>query len=233
MESVIWAFKQLWDKGLVYEGYRVLPYCWRDETPLSNHELRMDDDVYTSRQDPAVTVGFRMAGNGNDLDGSYLLIWTTTPWTLPSNQATAVHPDVDYVVVESAALPGKRFLLAEARVAAYARELGEQPTVVARYKGVALAGLRYDPPFPYFVGTENSHQVLLADFITTDDGTHERLYADPSGEPNSFPDAVAMQQKFLTLARPVLNGRADQLADAILSLERFDRVEKATQLGRQ
>jgi len=69
--------------------------------------------------------------------------------------------------------------------------------------------------------------------ITTDDGVHERLYADPSGEPNSFPDAQAMQQKFLTLARPVLNGRADQLADAILSLERFDRVSKATQLGRQ
>ena len=69
--------------------------------------------------------------------------------------------------------------------------------------------------------------------ITTEDGVHERLYADPSGEPNSFPDAQAMQQKFLTLARPVLNGRADQLADAILSLERFDRVAKATQLGRQ
>jgi hypothetical protein len=69
--------------------------------------------------------------------------------------------------------------------------------------------------------------------ITTDDAVHERLYADPSGEPDTFPDAQAMQQKFLTLARPVLNGRADQLADAILSLERFDRVEKATQLGRQ
>jgi hypothetical protein len=69
--------------------------------------------------------------------------------------------------------------------------------------------------------------------IVTDEGVHERIYADPSGEPNSFPDAKAMAQKFLTLARPVLNGRADQLADAILSLERFDRVEKATQLGRQ
>ena len=60
MESVIWAFKQLWDKGLAYEGYRVLPYCWNDETPLSSHELRMDDDVYQSRQDPAITVGFRI-----------------------------------------------------------------------------------------------------------------------------------------------------------------------------
>lgn len=97
MESVIWAFKQLWDKGLAYEGYRVLPYCWRDETPLSNHELRMDDDVYQSRQDPALTVGFKVVGG--ELDGAYLLVWTTTPWTLPSNLAVAVNPDVTYVQV--------------------------------------------------------------------------------------------------------------------------------------
>jgi isoleucyl-tRNA synthetase len=179
MESVIWAFKQLWDKGLVYEGYRVLPYCWRDETPLSNHELRMDDDVYQSRQDPAVTVGFPLAGNENDLDGAYVLIWTTTPWTLPSNQATAVHPDIDYVVVSSG---GKRFLLAEARVSAYAKELGEEPTVVARYKGAALEGLRYAPPFPYFVGTENSHRMLLADFVTTENGTGVVHMAPAYGE---------------------------------------------------
>ena len=100
MESVIWAFKQLWDKGLAYEGYRVLPYCWNDETPLSSHELRMDDDVYQSRQDPAITVGFKVVG-GDELDGAYLLIWTTTPWTLPSNQAVAVNPDVEYVLVQS------------------------------------------------------------------------------------------------------------------------------------
>ncbi|WP_410640234.1 isoleucine--tRNA ligase [Amycolatopsis sp. lyj-346] len=168
MESVLWAFKRLWDKGLVYEGYRVLPYCWRDATPLSNHELGMDADVYRNRQDPAVTVGFRLEGNGNDLDGTYLLIWTTTPWTLPSNLATAVHPDVQYVVVES---DGKRFLLAEARVAAYARELGEEPTVVAHYTGTQLLGTRYAPPFPYFTGTENAHRVLAADYVTTDDGT--------------------------------------------------------------
>ncbi|ADJ44757.1 isoleucyl-tRNA synthetase [Amycolatopsis mediterranei S699] len=168
MESVLWAFKRLWDKGLVYEGYRVLPYCWRDATPLSNHELGMDSDVYRNRQDPAVTVGFRLEGNGTELDGTYLLIWTTTPWTLPSNLATAVHPEVQYVVVES---EGKRFLLAEARVAAYARELGEEPTVVAHYTGTQLLGTRYAPPFPYFLGTENAHQVLAADYVTTDDGT--------------------------------------------------------------
>ncbi|EOD70289.1 isoleucine--tRNA ligase [Amycolatopsis vancoresmycina] len=182
MESVLWAFKRLWDKGLVYEGYRVLPYCWRDETPLSNHELRMDDDVYQTRQDPAVTVGFRLQGNGNDLDGTYLLIWTTTPWTLPSNMATAVHPEVSYVVVESGNFPGKRFLLAEARVAAYARELGEEPTVVAHYTGAQLLGTRYEPPFPYFLGADHAHQVLAADYVTTEDGTGVVHIAPAYGE---------------------------------------------------
>ncbi len=173
MESVIWAFKRLWDSGLVYEGYRVLPYCWRDETPLSNHELRMDDDVYQSRQDPAVTLGYRVEGNDGalhaELDGAYLLVWTTTPWTVPSNLATAVHPDVDYVVVRDD--EGRRFVLAEARVSAYTRELGEQPTIVARYTGADLLGVRYAPPFPYFVGQANAHRVLAADYVTTDDGT--------------------------------------------------------------
>src|SRR5690625_5113173 len=130
MESVIWAFKQLYDKGLAYEGYRVLPYCWRDETPLSNHELRMDDDVYKSRQDPAITVGFRIDGNAGagtlaQLDGAHLLVWTTTPWTLPSNMAAAVHPEVRYALV--AAPDGRRALLAEARVDAYGKELGQEP----------------------------------------------------------------------------------------------------------
>ena len=82
MESVIWAFKQLYDKGLVYEGFRVLPYCWNDQTPLSNHELRMDDDVYQNRQDPAVTVGLRLE------TGELALVWTTTPWTLPANSGS-------------------------------------------------------------------------------------------------------------------------------------------------
>ncbi len=138
MESVIWAFKQLWDKGLAYEGYRVLPYCWRDETPLSNHELRMDDDIYQSRQDPAITVGFKIAGGGGheELAGAFLLVWTTTPWTLPSNQAVAVNPDVEYVLVRSPR--SRRYLLAAGRVAAYARELGEEPEILATYRGADL-----------------------------------------------------------------------------------------------
>jgi isoleucyl-tRNA synthetase len=167
MESVIWAFKQLWDKGLAYEGIRVLPYCWNDETPLSSHELRMDDDVYQSRQDPAITVGFTLAGDV--LDGSYLLIWTTTPWTLPSNQAVAVNPEITYVQVESP--DGRRYVLAEARLGAYVREFGEEPVIVGTYRGSDLVGMRYLPPFPYFTDSPNAFQVLPADFVSTEDGT--------------------------------------------------------------
>jgi isoleucyl-tRNA synthetase len=169
MESVLWAFKSLCDKGLVYEGMRVLPYCWSDETPLSSHELRMDDEVYQTRQDPAVTVGMRLES------GELALIWTTTPWTLPSNLAIALGEDIDYVVVEPASGPfaGERFLLAEARLPAYARELGEDAAdhVLSRCKGADLVGRRYTPPFGYYLGHENSHQLLLGEHVTTEDGT--------------------------------------------------------------
>ncbi|WP_018684546.1 isoleucine--tRNA ligase [Actinokineospora enzanensis] len=178
MESVMWAFKSLYDKGLVYEGFRVLWYCWRCETPLSNTETKMDD-TYRDRQDPAVTVALRLAAPGTDLDGVRALVWTTTPWTLPSNLAAAVHPDVDYVVVESG---GQRYLLAEARVAAYARELGEDVPVVGRYKGADLVGTKYLPPFDFFAGRENAHQVLPADYVTTEDGTGVVHIAPAFGE---------------------------------------------------
>ncbi len=168
MESVMWAFKSLHDKGLIYEGFRVLWYCWRCETPLSNTETKMDD-TYRDRQDPAVTVGLRLLAPGADLDGVQALVWTTTPWTLPSNLAAAVHPDVDYVVVQGP--EDKRYLLAEARVPAYARELGEEPAVLARYTGSDLLGTKYAPPFDFFAGRENAHQVLAADYVTTEDGT--------------------------------------------------------------
>ncbi|UER54763.1 isoleucine--tRNA ligase [Kineosporiaceae bacterium SCSIO 59966] len=165
MESVMWAFKSLYDKGLIYEGYRVLWYCTRCETPLSNTETRMDD-VYRTRQDPAVTVGYRLE------TGELALIWTTTPWTLPSNLAMAVHPDLEYVVVESG---GERYVLAAERVAHYARELagpdGEEPRVVQRLRGTDLLGRRYTPPMSYFLGRQNAHQVLAADYVTTDEGT--------------------------------------------------------------
>ncbi|MFP5020539.1 isoleucine--tRNA ligase [Pseudonocardia phyllosphaerae] len=168
MESVMWAFKSLWGKGLVYSGFRVLWYCWRCETPLSATETKMDD-VYQDRQDPAVTVGLRLsAPDRPELDGALALVWTTTPWTLPSNLAVAVHPDVDYVVLRA---NGERWVLAEPRVAAYARELGEEPEVLATFKGTDLLGLTYTPPFDFFTGRANAHQVLAADYVTTEDGT--------------------------------------------------------------
>jgi isoleucyl-tRNA synthetase len=164
MESVLWAFKSLYDKGLVYSGLRVLPYCWNDETPLSNHELRMDDEVYQIRQDPAVTVGLRLE------TGELALIWTTTPWTLPSNQGIAVGDDIDYVVVDH---DGERYLLAEARLGAYAREMGAdaEQWIVQRLKGSELLGRRYTPPFSYFLGDPGSHVVLSGGHVTTDEGT--------------------------------------------------------------
>ena len=160
MESVMWAFKTLWDKGLVYEGYKVLPYCWRCETPLSNTETRMDD-VYRDRQDPAITVAFSLE------TGEKILAWTTTPWTLPSNLALAVGPDVDYAVV---VLDGERYILAEARLSAYDHELG-RATRLATVKGRDLVGRRYEPLFAFLAAEPNAFRVLAADFVSTEDGT--------------------------------------------------------------
>ncbi|MBS4729569.1 isoleucine--tRNA ligase [Mycobacterium sp. SM1] len=204
MESVIWAFKQLWDKGLAYEGYRVLPYCWRDETPLSNHELRMDDDIYQSRQDPAITVGFRVAnGDETGLAGAYLLVWTTTPWTLPANQAVAVNPDVTYVQVRAG---DRRLVLAQARLGAYTRELGEHPEVLGTCRGSDLLGLRYLPPFPYFMDSPNAFRVLGGDFVTTEDGTGIVHLAPAYGED----DMLAAEKAGITAVTPVdSRGRFD------------------------
>ena len=167
MESVMWAFKRLHDKGLIYQGYRVLPYSWYEQTPLSNQESKLDD-AYRMRQDPALTVRMPIVDPGNPLDGVNVVIWTTTPWTLPSNLAVAVHPDVEYVHVK--ADDGQEYLLAEARLGVYAKEFGD-PVTVASYRGRDLQNLSYTPPFDFFAGHPNAHRVLLADYVTTDSGT--------------------------------------------------------------
>ncbi|MFM5903828.1 MAG: isoleucine--tRNA ligase [Microbacteriaceae bacterium] len=173
-ESVLWAFKQLHNKGLIYEGFKVLAYCWRCETPLSNHELRMDDEVYRNRQDQTVTVTFPvLAGQG--FDGVKLLAWTTTPWTLPTNFALAVGPEIEYAVVAG-------YLLAKSLVGAHAKELGfdsveEALAAIERVvKGSELKGLRYEPIFDYYKDvskfeTANAWQVLVDDYVGADDGT--------------------------------------------------------------
>ena len=136
MESVIWAFKQLWDKGLVYEAYRVMPYSWGAETPLSNFEIRLDDAT-RPRQDPALTVGFELEPVPGDPGPMTILAWTTTPWTLPSNLALAVGADIDYAVV--AAPPDSPFeghlVLAEAALERYAAELGDGRHTGGRHEG--------------------------------------------------------------------------------------------------
>ncbi len=161
MESVMWAFKTLHDKGLVYEGFRVLAYCWRCETPLSNTETRMDD-VYSDRQDPAVTVAFRLTGGLPDAPDTPtdLWVWTTTPWTLPSNLAVAVGPEVEYSVLEKA---GARVVVGAARLDAYAKELADY-TPVGSVTGAQLAGRAYTPMFDFLVDQagENAFHVYPA-----------------------------------------------------------------------
>ncbi len=161
MESVMWAFRTLWDKGLVYEGFRVLAYCWRCETPLSNTETRMDD-VYRTRQDPALTVGFLLE------TGERLLAWTTTPWTLPANLALAVSPEIEYAILQNAT--GQRFIIADERRSAYEKELAEM-SVVGSVTGADLVGRSYTPMFNFFSETPNAFRVLAADFVTTQEGT--------------------------------------------------------------
>lgn len=181
MESVMWAFKTLYDKGLIYQGFRVLPYSWAEHTPLSNQETRLDDS-YKMRQDPTLTVTFPITGVKDDsaadasLVGAYALAWTTTPWTLPSNLALAVNPQVNYVEVRvgdqgAEAIRGQRVLLAEALVGAYAKELGEDHEVLTVRPGSELVGLTYQPIFSYFADHENAFQILAAEYVTTEDGT--------------------------------------------------------------
>ena len=193
MESVLWAFKQLYDKGLAYEGHRVLPYCWRDETPLSNHELRMDDDVYQMRQDPSVTVTFPLHGSradALDLHGVRALAWTTTPWTLPTNAALAVGPSIAYAIlaagphgaVDGGAAGEVKYLLASELVGAHAKDLGydtadEAVAAIERtILGKDLADVEYERLFDYFAdtekwATEQCWRVLVDDYVSTTDGT--------------------------------------------------------------
>ncbi|HEY6800014.1 MAG TPA: class I tRNA ligase family protein, partial [Agromyces sp.] len=204
MESVLWAFRSLHEKGLAYEGHRVLPYCWRDETPLSSHELRMDDDVYRMRQDPSVTVTFPLVGAKAEslgLTGVRALAWTTTPWTLPTNLALAVGPDIRYVVVpggpngaadvhhsadgspdEPEEAYAHRYLLAEELLPGYAKDLGYETAEAAReavvqtVMGSELADVSYDRLFDYYAdaetwGTGSAWRILVDDYVTTGDGT--------------------------------------------------------------
>ncbi len=162
MESIWWVFKQLWDRGLIYEGFKVLPYCSRCSTPLSNFEANQG---YKEVEDPAITIKF---ADANEKNLSYLA-WTTTPWTLPSNLALAVGPGIDYVEVED---KGERYVLAEARLSVYYKDSSEYK-ITRTFKGKELEGKRYVPLFPYFKSLESksAFRIINADFVSIEDGT--------------------------------------------------------------
>jgi isoleucyl-tRNA synthetase len=166
MESCIWAFKQLFDKGLVYKDYRVVPYSWAVESPLSNFETRLDN-AYRMRTDPAITVGFPLTDGTGLLENARILIWTTTPWTLPSNLATAVGEDITYAVMGKG---DDKLVLSVNGLEKYKKEL-EGYEKLGEVKGSDLKGLHYTPPFDYFLGQENAFQVLSGDFVVDEDGT--------------------------------------------------------------
>ena len=192
-ESVLWAFQQLYNKGLIYEGFKVLAYCWRCETPLSNHELRMDDEVYKNRQDQTLTATFPVIAGQAGFEGLAsvrLLAWTTTPWTLPTNFALAVGPQIEYAVVpagplgaaDGGAAGSASYLLAKSLVAGYAKDLGYESAddavaaIGAVHTGAELAGLRYERLFDFYADTDkfdvaNAWQVLVDDYVGEGDGT--------------------------------------------------------------
>ena len=177
MESVLWAFKQLYDKGLIYEAYRVMPYSWAAETPLSNFETKLDNS-YREREDKAITVAFELntpPHGAPKAEKYYVLAWTTTPWTLPSNLALAVGKEVQYGAVVKDNIC---YILGAKRVSSYEKELGtqvsEKTTIGHTYSiGVNnLIGLSYHPLFPYFANHKHSFKILDgSSFVTDGDGT--------------------------------------------------------------
>jgi len=164
MESVWWVFKELFVKGLVYRGVKVMPYSTACNTPLSNFESGQN---YKEVVDPAVIVSFPLVGE----EDTQLLAWTTTPWTLPSNLSLCVNSNLKYVKVKDHA-SGKVFILMESRLTAlYKKE--DQYTVLTEFKGSSLKGKRYRPLFPYFVHMEEkgAFQVLVDDYVSEESGT--------------------------------------------------------------
>ncbi len=201
MESVLWAFKELYKKGLLYESMRVMPYSWACETPLSNFETRLDNS-YRERADKAVTVSFVLnekLPNYPGYDEYRILAWTTTPWTLPSNLALAVGPEIEYVLVPS----GKKcYILAKFALPKYLKELGlSEEQKYDTIKASDLINLTYKPLFDYFADHPNSFKIFAADFVVEGDGTGIVHLAPGFGED----DQIICESKGIALVCPVDN----------------------------
>lgn len=163
IESVWWLLKQIWDKGLLYQGFKVVPYCPRCGTPLSDHEVAQG---YAQVSDPSLFVRMPLV----DEENTSLLVWTTTPWTLPGNVAIAAHPEIDYVKVSLGEGADQEFLILAKSL--LQKVLGDQPhEVIKTFKGKQLKGKHYHPLFTFVPVEKDAHRIVLADFITTEDGT--------------------------------------------------------------
>ena len=197
MESVWWVFAELWRKGLIYEGYKVMPYSAKLGTPLSNFEA---SENYKEVDDPSIVVVFELEDDSN----TSLLIWTTTPWTLPSNLAVMAHPEVEYLVLEHGQT-GKRCIIAESRAGIILKDI-EAYKEVGRMKGKELEGKRYTPLFPFFsqYKERGAFRVILDDFVQLDEGTGLVHSAPGFGEV----DFYACQRAGIPIVCPVdQNGR--------------------------
>nr|WQM43425.1 isoleucine-tRNA ligase [Candidatus Lariskella arthropodarum] len=199
MESVIWAFKTLYEKGLIYQAMRVMPYSWACQTPVSDFETRMDNS-YRRKESKAVTVLFKIKGAikaicKND-QNCYFVVWTTTPWTLPSNLAIVLGADIDYAILEK---EGALYIIAEALMSKYANELGDN--IVKKCKGSDLVGLHYEPLFDYFKDHTNAFVSLAANFVTTEDGTGIVHVAPGFGED----DQALCKENHIEIVCPVDN----------------------------
>ena len=190
VESVWWLVKQLWDKGLLYEGHRVSPYCTRCGTALSSHEMGQPD-VYQDVADQSAYVRFPLRDDDADL-----LVWTTTPWTLISNVAAAVGADIEYVRVHEP--DGRDLVMARA---AAERLFGEDAPydVIATYRGSDLVGRRYQRPYTFLDMDETGERIIAGDFVTTDDGSGIVHLAPAFGED----DAEAGRREGLPVLNPV------------------------------
>lgn len=162
VESLWWILKQFWDRGLIYQGYKVVPYCPRCGTPLSSHELAQG--YHEGTKDPSIYVKFPL----RDQPGDYFLVWTTTPWTLPGNVALAVGEEIDYVLVQH---DDDRLWLAEARLGAAFEEEAGQVKILRRAKGRELLGTHYRPLYTFMPVEQDHCYVVAGDFVSTEDGT--------------------------------------------------------------
>ena len=163
IESVWFLLKSIWDKGLLYQGFKVVPYCPRCGTPLSDHEVAQG---YDQAVDPSLFVRMPLV----DQENTSLLVWTTTPWTLPGNVAVAAHPDIEYVKIKFGEGPDEEFLILAKPL--LEKVMGDAPyEVVKTYKGKQLRGWHYRPLFTFLPVEKDAHYIVLADFVTTEDGT--------------------------------------------------------------